>query len=54
MSLVGVIWGGHIQAHPGYVAETQLALEGLWTKGQIRPEVSNTWPLAELPQAYTP
>jgi NADPH2:quinone reductase len=51
MSVVGVLWGGHIQEHPGYVAETQLALERLWTEGQIRPEVSNTWPLAELPKA---
>jgi len=33
------------------MAETQSALEALWVAGKIRPEVSHTWPLAELPQA---
>jgi D-arabinose 1-dehydrogenase-like Zn-dependent alcohol dehydrogenase len=42
----------HAQAaHSSYAAETQSALERLWTEGKIRPEVSQTWPLAELPQA---
>ena len=51
MSVVGVFWGNHVKANPNYTAETQAALETLWNEGKIRPEVSNTWPLAELPQA---
>jgi len=51
MSVVGVFWGNHTQVHPNYTAQTQSALEGLWAEGKIRPEVSHTWPLAELPQA---
>ncbi len=51
MSVVGVFWGGHVKAHPGYTAETQSALEKLWDEGKIKPEVSSVWPLQELPQA---
>jgi NADPH2:quinone reductase len=51
MSVVGVFWGTYTKDHPNYMAETQLALEALWVAGKIRPEVSHTWPLAELPQA---
>ena len=51
MSVVGVFWGGHVKAHPGYTAEAQAALEQLWKEGKIRPEVSSTWNLEELPQA---
>jgi len=51
MSVVGVFWGTYTKDHPNYMAETQSALEGLWAEGKIHPEVSHTWPLAELPQA---
>ncbi len=51
ISIVGAFWGGHTKQHPNYIAETQGALERLWTEGRIRPEVSQTWPLSELPQA---
>jgi NADPH2:quinone reductase len=51
MSVVGVFWGNHVKAHANYTAETQAALETLWNEGKIRPEVSSTWPLAELPLA---
>jgi NADPH2:quinone reductase len=51
MSVVGVFWGGHTKVHANYMAQTQSALESLWAEGKIRPEVSHTWPLAELPQA---
>jgi hypothetical protein len=36
---------------PGYTAKTQEALERMWTEGRIRPEVSQTWGLEELPLA---
>ena len=51
MSVVGVFWGGHVKAHPGYTAETQIALGKLWDEGKIKPEVSSVWPLEELPKA---
>jgi NADPH:quinone reductase len=51
MSVVGVFWGGHVKNHASYNAETQASLEKLWDEGKIRPEVSSTWPLAELPLA---
>jgi NADPH2:quinone reductase len=51
MSVVGVFWGGYVKTHPNYTAEAQTALEKLWDEGKIRPEVSNTWPLSELPAA---
>jgi NADPH2:quinone reductase len=51
MSVVGVFWGNHTREHPDYLTETQSALARLWEEGRIRPEVSNTWPLAELPKA---
>lgn len=51
IAVVGVFWGNHTKEHRDYLRETQAALERLWDAGTIRPEVSNTWPLAELPQA---
>ncbi len=51
MSVVGVFWGNHTAVDPHYTAQTQAAMERLWSEGKIRPEISNTWPLAELPQA---
>jgi NADPH2:quinone reductase len=51
ISVVGVFWGNHTQVHPNYTAQTQSAIESLWAEGKIHPEVSHTWPLAELPQA---
>ncbi len=51
ISVVGVFWGGQVNAHAGYTAATQRALGELWLAGKIRPEVSRAWPLAELPAA---
>jgi NADPH2:quinone reductase len=51
MSVVGVHWGGQMQAHPSYAGETQRTLERLWAEGAIRPEVSKTYPLSEAPRA---
>jgi NADPH:quinone reductase len=51
ISVVGVFWGNYTKDYPNYMTETQSALEALWAAGKIRPEVSHTWPLAELPQA---
>ncbi len=51
ISVVGVFWGGQVKAHAGYTADAQHALNGLWLAGKITPEVSQTWPLNELPAA---
>lgn len=51
ISVVGVFWGGQVKAHAEYTAATQRALNELWLAGQIRPEVSQTWPLTEVPAA---
>jgi NADPH:quinone reductase len=51
ISVVGVFWGGQVKAHPDYTADTQRALNDLWLAKKIRPEVSRTWPLTELPAA---
>ncbi len=51
ISIVGAFWGGHVKLNPVYAAETQQALTELWEAGRIRAEVSNSWPLAQLPEA---
>jgi NADPH2:quinone reductase len=51
MSVVGAFWGGHVKMNPGYTATTQSALERLWVQGKLSPEISHSWPLAELPAA---
>jgi NADPH:quinone reductase len=51
ISVVGVYWGGHVKLHPNYTAETQKTLSALWMEKKISPEISSTWPLAELPAA---
>jgi NADPH2:quinone reductase len=50
MSLVGVFWGGFVQAHPAFVAETQAALEGLFHEKKIDPYVGSQYSLADAPK----
>lgn len=47
MSLVGAFWGGYVATHPGYIGETERALEALWQAGRIRPKVEKTYPMAD-------
>jgi NADPH:quinone reductase len=51
ISVTGVFWGGHFRSHPAAIAETQRALERLWTVGKIRPEISHTYRLSQAPEA---
>jgi NADPH2:quinone reductase len=51
ISIVGVFWGGHVKINTGHTRRTQEALDVLWSAGKLNPEISNTWPLAELPAA---
>jgi NADPH2:quinone reductase len=39
ISLVGVLWGGYVQAHPDYPAAVHAALLDMHEKGGIRPAV---------------
>ncbi len=51
MSLVGVLWGGYVQAHPDYPAAVHPELMKLYAAGKIRPCIGAKHPLAELPKA---
>jgi len=47
MSVVGVYWGGYLEHHPQYMAETQAALLKMYEAGQIKPVVSQTFDLKD-------
>jgi NADPH2:quinone reductase len=51
MAVVGAFWGAHARRNPGYVAEAQEELAGLYRAGQIRPVVGKTYPLESAPAA---
>ena len=51
ISIVGALWGGHVQAHPGYSAQAQRALADLYAQGKIKPPRPVEYPLAEAPAA---
>jgi len=51
MSVVGVLWGGYVRAHPEYAAVAQQALTDLYKKGAIRPPKPVQYPLAQAPSA---
>src|SRR5579864_4684071 len=51
MSVVGALWGGHVQAHPEYSAIAQRALADLHAKGQIKPPRPVEYPLDAAPAA---
>ncbi|HUJ50939.1 MAG TPA: NADPH:quinone oxidoreductase family protein [Bryobacteraceae bacterium] len=51
MSVVGALWGGHVQAHPEYSAHAQQALADLYAQGKVKPPQTVEYPLAEAPRA---
>lgn len=51
MSVVGVYWGGYVEKHPQYVHEAEAALFAMYEAGQIKPIVSQSYPLADAVQA---
>jgi NADPH2:quinone reductase len=51
MSVMGVFWGGRLQSDATYLAQTQQALDQLWSEKKISPAVGKTYPLAEAPRA---
>lgn len=51
ISVVGAVWGGYVQAKPGYIGETQRALEALYGEGKLHPRVTSRHSLEEAPRA---
>ncbi|MCM3874185.1 MAG: NADPH:quinone oxidoreductase family protein [Pyrinomonadaceae bacterium] len=47
MSVVGCYWGGYLEHHPGFLAQTQADLFALYDAGQIKPVVSQTYALED-------
>jgi len=52
MSVVGVLWGNHVSAHPEYAAETHAELARMYEAGQVRPVVAHSYSLADVLAAY--
>jgi NADPH2:quinone reductase len=51
MSVVGCYWGGHLELHPEYLAQSQAELFKMYEAGQIKPVVSQTYALTDVVQA---
>ena len=51
ISVIGAYWGGYLERHPEYLAQTQAALYALYEAGKIKPVVSQSFHLAEAPAA---
>jgi NADPH2:quinone reductase len=47
ISIIGCYWGGYLEHHPGYMTEVQAALFEMYKAGQIKPVVSQTYPLTD-------
>jgi NADPH2:quinone reductase len=50
ISIIGVLWGGYVQSHPGYEAEAHAALMKMYAAGTIRPSVTSVYPFTEAPR----
>ena len=51
MSVVGCYWGGYLEHHPGFLAESQAELFTLYEAGKIKPVVSQAYSLADAVSA---
>lgn len=47
ISIIGAYWGGYLEHHPEYMHEAQTALFKMYEAGEIKPIVSQTFPLAD-------
>ena len=47
ISVIGAYWGGYLELHPQYMAETEAALFKMYEAGQIKPVVSETFDLKD-------
>lgn len=50
MAVVGVLWGGYLQAHPEYSAEVHAALSDLYEQHKIRPSIGARWSFEDAPR----
>src|SRR3977135_3136324 len=51
IAIVGVYWGGYLERPPEFMAEAKAALFAMYGTGQIKPIVSEHYPLSEAPAA---
>jgi len=51
-SIVGVFWGDFARREPKANAQMMQTLAGMYAKGQIKPVIDQTLPMAELKKAY--
>ena len=51
-SIVGVFWGDFAKREPQANAAMMQALAGMYAKGQVKPVIDQTLPMAELHKAY--
>ncbi len=51
ISVVGALWGGHVQRNPGYSAEAQRGLAEMYERGEIHPPQPVIFPLESAPAA---
>jgi NADPH2:quinone reductase len=51
-SIVGVFWGDFARREPQANAAMMQALAGMYAKGQVKPVIDQTLPMAELHKAY--
>jgi NADPH2:quinone reductase len=47
ISVIGCYWGGYLENHPQFMAEAQADLFAMYEAGQIKPIVSQAFPLSE-------
>ncbi len=51
ISVVGCYWGGYLEHFPDFLAQVQAELFQMYEAGQIKPVVSQTYPLPDAPAA---
>jgi NADPH2:quinone reductase len=51
ISIVGAVWGGYVQTHPGYPVEAHDVLAQLYRDSKIHPPAPVTYRLADAPRA---
>ena len=51
ISVVGALWGGHVQRNPTYLAEAQRGLAEMYERGEIHPPKPVVFPLEAAPEA---
>ena len=50
MAVVGVLWGGYLQAHPEYSASVHAAISDMYDRRKIRPSIGAVWRFEDAPR----